>query len=331
LDLKTDAKKGTVSAPTVYRPWQKIWLDGLWQLGERAKQTGTLEIIYIVCCRRAAGLFDATQFFKPKFLAEKAAQVQQLSNFAPAGVKNKSGAVTLGGGGKAVDGKAFDPYDTTEPEPEPSDFDPAYALEGEVSRSALDWERRQILRAVAHFGGQCLQVEYVDAGGMEHGKPFWYKEPTQSAEELRAEYTKGIERKRKAAKAKELEERKKKIRDDDNLHLGTADGSSVAIGTAGGAAAAVSTLGDGREPRARVAGGVVTSAAAPPRAAAILPAAAVSAASTPAEARAGAKPAAPTPTPLATGNAGAAGAAGAALPHAAAPGNGARQALARRV
>ena len=66
------------------------------------------------------------------------------------------------------------------------DFDPAYGLEGEVSDSILDWERRTILRAAAKYSN--LRIRYIDPWGREEKAegdhwgpafakeaPAWYK------------------------------------------------------------------------------------------------------------------------------------------------------------
>ena len=44
------------------------------------------------------------------------------------------------------------------------DFDPAYALEGEVAISILDWERRAILQAVGE-NPEHLEICYIDEKG----------------------------------------------------------------------------------------------------------------------------------------------------------------------
>ena len=65
------------------------------------------------------------------------------------------------------------------------DFDPAFGLEGEVSDSILDWERRTIERAAAKYPN--LRIRYISPMGREEkaedvfglafakGAPAWYK------------------------------------------------------------------------------------------------------------------------------------------------------------
>eukprot|EP00935_MAST-01C_sp_MAST-1C-sp1_P001773 g1773.t1 len=116
-----------------WNPWQPIWADGLDTLGESGRE---VEDVYVVC---------HAEDFKQKLRA----------------------------GDIVDDGQQY--WSETHPGKtkwQMDDFDPAFGLEGEVSDSILDWERRTILRAAAKHPN--LRIRYIDPTGEEEAAPAWY-------------------------------------------------------------------------------------------------------------------------------------------------------------
>ena len=119
-----------------YNPWQFVWRQGLYRLGEQAKSEGKTLDVFSVC---HASSKDATTskvrfegVFEKKFLAQDMpADEQARKHFA-------------------------------------DDFDPRYGLGGEVAHSILDWERRVMENAVKEFKGG-LRLRYISERGLEVG------------------------------------------------------------------------------------------------------------------------------------------------------------------
>jgi hypothetical protein len=129
-------------------PWQKVWLDGLDKLGQHAEAAmdvstggkGETTKIFVVC-HAATHLDGKSPFF---------------------------GVFKLKYENKDMSPEHYEQWQLEE------DFDPAYALEGAVATSVLDWERRHIMRAVTKFEG-ALEVKYIDECGVRYGgPPCWY-------------------------------------------------------------------------------------------------------------------------------------------------------------
>ena len=125
-----------------WNPWQPIWADGLDKLGQSGRE---VEDVYVVC--HNAGSHTGGDIFEKKLRA----------------------------GDIVDDGQQY--WSETHPGKtkwQMDDFDPAFGLEGEVSDSILDWERRTILRAAARHPN--LRIRYISPIGREKGKPAWYKD-----------------------------------------------------------------------------------------------------------------------------------------------------------